>query len=89
MLAQPQMKVHGTKSVHLQTVFVQVGQIFLSLSQCEWTCGTIGTPHGVGVSVALFVAVMVGNAPNTTVVPLAFTLHTNLPLSHSVFQCTS
>ena len=37
----------------------------------------------------LVVAVMVGNTPNTTVVPLASTLLTNLSLSHSVFQCTS
>ena len=51
---------------------------------------TIQTPHGVGVSEAHFVAVMVGNATDTTVVPFASsTLLTNLSLSHSVFQCTS
>ena len=34
-------------------------------------------------------AVMVGNKPNATVVPLASsTLLTNLPMSQSVFQCT-
>ena len=48
------------------------------------------TPQRAGVSGALFVAVMVGDGPNTTVVPLASSiLFTNLPLSHSVFQCTS
>ena len=39
---------------------------------------------------SLFVAVMVGDAPDTAVVPLASsTLLTNLSFSHSVFQCTS
>ena len=37
----------------------------------------------------LIVVMMVGNTPNTTVVPLASTLLTNLSLFHSVFQCTS
>ena len=61
-------------------------------TQFAWLCATtmIQTPHGAGVSEALFVAVMVGNTPNTAVVPLASSiLLTNLPLSHSFFQCTS
>ena len=37
----------------------------------------------------LIVVVMVGNVPNTAVAPLASsTFLTNLPLSHSAFQCT-
>ena len=46
------------------------------------------TPHGAGLFVTLFVVVMVGDTPNTAVVPLASTLLTNPTLSHSVFQCT-
>ena len=48
------------------------------------------SPHGVRVSGALFVVVvMVGETPDTTAVLLASTLLTNPALSHSVLRGTS
>ena len=49
-------------------------------------CLFIQTPHGAGVSVALFVAVMVGETPNSAVVLFTFAFLTNLAMSHSGFQ---